>query len=125
MSVGSMSSVRPPKCLLTSARWRKARTVASVCASVADLLRVHDVEVKFVRDFRTAYGFTVELYPFGRQIIRANDGRVLAVLPPPDSLLQHRDVGNTMIFGEVIGSRHSVTATANDDNVILTLEVGR
>ncbi|MNV98794.1 hypothetical protein D3C71_1940850 [compost metagenome] len=31
----SIISVRPPKCLLTSARWRKARTVASVCARVS------------------------------------------------------------------------------------------
>ena len=110
-----------------SALAKRADCRIGMCQCQLTSLRVHDVEVKFVREvFVQLHGFTVELHPFGRQVIRANDGGVSRrVATTQIPLFQHRDVGNAMILGEVIGSRHSVTATANDHNVILTFEVGR
>ena len=86
-------------------------------------LRVHDVEIKFVREvFIQLYGFAVELYPLGREVIRANDGCIpRRIATSQVALFQHGDVGNAMIFGKVVSSCHPVTATTNDDNVVLTL----
>ena len=67
-----------------SALAKRADRRIRMCECQLTSLRVHDVEVKFVREiFVQLHGFTVELYPFGGQIIRANDGVFLAVLPPP------------------------------------------
>src|SRR5215467_10715224 len=53
------------------------------------------------------------------QIVGANHGGVppgIAAAQP--SLLDHRDIGNAMLLGEVIGRRQAMPAAADDDDVI-------
>src|SRR5262249_4361032 len=58
------------------------------------------------------------------QIIGADDGRVapgIAATEPP--FLEHGDIGDPMLLGEIVRRRQSVAASADDDDVVLRLRL--
>ena len=61
----------------------------------------------------------------GQQIVGADDRRVAAGIAGADpALFQHRDVGDAVLLGEVIGGRKAMAAAADDDDVIGRLRRG-
>src|SRR6185437_9814654 len=53
------------------------------------------------------------------QIVRADDRRVApGIAAAEPALLDDGDVGDAMIFGEVVGSRQAVPAATDDDDVV-------
>src|SRR5690348_16663133 len=60
------------------------------------------------------------------QIIRAHDrGVAPGVAQAERALLQHRDVGDAVLLGEVIGGREPMAAAADNDDVVTRLGFGR
>ncbi len=60
-----------------------------------------------------------------QQIVRADDRRVAADIAAADpAFFQHRDIGEAVLFGEIIGGRKTVAAAANDDGVVFRLGFG-
>ena len=121
-----MSSVRPPKCLLTSARCRNALTVASVCASVSwPPLRIHDVEIKLVgQPLVKLHRLGVEANACGGEVVGANHrGVARRVAATQISFLQYGNVRDAVILGEVISSRHTVPPATDDHHVVMRLEI--
>ena len=74
--------------------------------------RVEQVQVEVLRQvLPQPHALVVELHAFGRQIVGADDGRIAAGIAAADvALLEHRDVGDAVIAGQIVGGRQSVTA---------------
>ena len=89
-------------------------------------LAEHDVEVQFTRElFVLLQRELVEACAFGVQIVRAHDGRVAPGVAAPDPAgLEHGDVGDAMIPGQVVRRGQTVPATADDDHVVAWLRLG-
>ena len=67
----------------------------------------------------------VEGFVAGQQVVRADDGGVAARIAGADvALLQHRDVGDAVLLGEVVGGRKPVPAPADDHHVVFRLRLG-
>ena len=84
-------------------------------------LGVHDVEIEFVGQLLVQlHRRAVKGHPFRRQVVGAdNCGIARGVAAPQVGFLQHRDIGDAVVFGQVIGGGHTVPAAANDHNVIV------
>ena len=70
--------------------------------------------------------FLVERDAFGRQIVRAHDRRVArGVAAGEIALLEHGDLADAVMLGEVVGRRQTVAAAADDDDVVGVAGLGR
>src|SRR5277367_6842036 len=59
------------------------------------------------------------------QVVRPHDRGVAAgIAAAQPSLLEHGDVGDAVIPGEIVGRRQTMAATTDDDDVIGRLGVG-
>ena len=67
----------------------------------------------------------VERRVAGQQVVGADDGGVAAdVAAAEPALLQHRDIGDPVLLGEIERGRQPVPAAADDDDVVGRLELG-
>jgi hypothetical protein len=67
----------------------------------------------------------VEALVARKQIVAANDGGVAPGVAAADpALLDHGDVRDPMLPGEIIRGRQAVAATADDDDVVVLLRLG-
>ena len=65
------------------------------------------------------HGPVVEADALGGQVVRPEDGRVPPRAAAADvPLVQHGDVGDPVVDGEVVGGREAVHAAADDDHVV-------
>ena len=65
------------------------------------------------------HGPVVEADALGGQVVRPQDGRVAARAAAADvPRLQHGDVGDPVVDGQVVGGREAVHAAADDDHVV-------
>ena len=87
-------------------------------------LGVEQVDVQVLRQLgKEPHAFLVELDPFDRQIVGADDGRVAAGVAAADvALVEHGDVGHAVVAGQVVGDAQAVPARADDDRVVAVLE---
>src|SRR3546814_18089193 len=79
-------------------------------------LREHDVVVEVPREaLPQLHGVLVEMRVGRQQVVGAHDRRVapdVAAAEPP--LLQHRDPGDAVVLGEIVGGGEPVPAAAGD-----------
>ena len=69
------------------------------------------------------HALVVELHAFGRQIVGADDGSVAAGIAAAEvALVEHGDVADAVVAGQIIGGRQTVTAGADDDHIVAGLE---
>jgi len=82
--------------------------------------RVEQVEIEILRQVPPeAHALIVELHPFGREVVRADDGGIASRVAAADvSFLDHGDVANTMVAGQVVRGRQAVAAGADDHDVV-------
>src|SRR5262252_1941717 len=67
----------------------------------------------------------VERGTFRKEIVGADDGGVAASVAAADpALLEHGDVGEPVLAGEVVGGAESVTAAADDECVVRRFGLG-
>jgi len=70
------------------------------------------------------HALIVEPDAFRREIVRADDRGVAAGIASADiAFLEHRDVADPVIAGEIIRRREAVAAGADDDHVVSGLEL--
>ena len=88
-------------------------------------LRVHDVEIKFIRQpLIELHRLGVEANARGGEVIGANHRRIARRIAAAQiGFLEHRDVGDAVILGEVVGGRHAVPPAADDHHVIVRFEI--
>ena len=105
----------------------------SICASCTRVRehhdaarRVHDVVVELLREvLPQLHRVVVDRDALVEQVVRADDGRVAAGVAAADpALLDDRDVGESVLGGEVIGRAEAVAAAADDDRVVRGLGLG-
>ncbi len=89
-------------------------------------LRHHGVEVEFLlQPLPELQRPFVEGVVAGEQVVRADDGGVAADIAGAEpALLQHRDIADAVLAGEVVGGGEPVAAAADDDDVIVGLGLG-
>ena len=88
-------------------------------------LRVHDVEIKLVRQpLIKLYRLGVKANARGGEVIGANHrGVARRVAATQVALLKHCDVRDAVIFGEVIRGRHTMPPAADNHHVIVGFEI--
>ena len=81
----------------------------------------HGVEVQFLfESFPQPEREVVEPDVLRTVVGRADDGRVASDITETDrALLEHGDIGDAEVVGEVVGGGETVTAPADDDDLIL------
>jgi hypothetical protein len=86
-------------------------------------LAEHDVEVQLLAQaLPQLQRVLVKMRALVPEIIGAHDGGVAAGVAAADpALLQHGDIGDAVLLGEVVSRRQAVAAAADDDDVILRL----
>ena len=107
------------------------RAKASRCGSVWQRLRTPRCETMALklkscsRPFPQLHRPFVEGVVAGQHVVGADDRGVAAdVAGAEPALLQHRDIGEAMLLGEVIGGRQPMPAAADDDDVVFRLGLG-
>ena len=88
------------------------------------VLREHQVEVEIGGELLVELdALGVEGGAFGRAVVRPDDRRVAARRTRADiALLEHGDVGDAVVLGEVVRGREPVGAAADDDDVVVPLQ---
>ena len=88
--------------------------------------RIHDVVVELLRQaLPKLQRMLIERGRFLPQVVGADDGGVApGVAAAEPALLEHRDIAEAVLLGEVIGGREPVPAGADDDRVIGRLRLG-
>ena len=83
-------------------------------------LGIEDVETELVREVaKQADRLVVEPHPFRRQVVGADDGGVArGIAAAEPALVEHRDIGDPVVLGEVVGGGESVPAGAHDHHVV-------
>jgi hypothetical protein len=83
-------------------------------------LREHDVIVQFLRQtFPFLDRVVVECGAFIEEIIRADDGGIAAGVAAADpALFEYGDIGQPVLFRQIIGGTQTMAAAADDDGVI-------
>ena len=83
-------------------------------------LAEHDVEVEVLAQaFPKSQGMLVELGVGAQQVVGAHDrGVASGVAAAQPALLQHRDIGDAVLLGEVVGRRQAVAAAADDHHLV-------
>jgi len=84
----------------------------------------HDVEVELGAEVvvEVERGL-VEARPLRGPVVRPHDRRVAPRAAGADvALLQHRDVGDAVVLGQVVGGRQALHAAADDDDVVALLQ---
>jgi len=83
-------------------------------------LAEHDVEVeRLAQALPQLEGMLVEVRALVPEIVRAHDGGVATGVAAADpALLEHGDVADAMLLGEVVGGGETVAAAADDDHVV-------
>ena len=86
---------------------------------------IEDVVVEILaQPLIEADGFVVEAHALRRQIVRADDGRVAGGVAAGEiALVQHRDIGDAPVLGQVIGRGEAMAAGADDDDVVGGLQL--
>ncbi len=89
--------------------------------------RIHDVVVEILAQaFPELQGVLVDIHALVIEIVRADDGRVTAGIAAAEpALLDHGDIGDAMLFGEVVGRAKTMAAAADDDHVVFLARLGR
>ena len=82
--------------------------------------RIHDVVVELLgQALPQLHRVLVERGRFLPEVVRADDrGVAPGIAAAEPALLQHRDIAEAVLLGEVIGGREAVPARADDDRVI-------
>ena len=85
----------------------------------------HDIEVEGGGEVLVElHRPVVEPGSLGRQVVGANDGRISTGTAATDvTLLEHGDVGDSVIACQVIGRGQAMDPTADDDHVVRRLQV--
>ena len=83
-------------------------------------LREHQIEVELLAEpLPQPHGVLVESRRFIGEVVGADDRRVAAGVAAPDpALLQHSDIVDAVLPGEVVGGCKAVTAADDDDDVV-------
>ena len=104
---------------------RRAHRRVRVREREVPALGVHHVDVEIVRQpAPQADGLFVELHAFGRQVVGADDrGVARGVAARQPALVEHADVFDAVLGGEVVGDGETVPAGADDDHVVGGLEL--
>ena len=86
-------------------------------------LRHHGVEIEILLEpFPQLHRPFVEGIVAGQQVVRADDRGVAPDIAGAEpALLQHRDIGDAVLLGEIIGGRQPMPAAADDDDVVFLL----
>ncbi len=89
-------------------------------------LRKHHVVVEHLRERLPELDrMVVERGAFVEQVVRADDRRVAAGVAAADpALLEHGDIAQTVLRGEVIRGAEPMTAAADDDRIVSRLRLG-
>ncbi len=104
--------------------------VAHVLQRVSEVqhaaLAEHHVEVEVLGEpLPELHRLLVQVRRLVPQVVGADDRRVAARVAAADpALLQHRDVGDAVLLGEVVRGREPVAAAADDDDVVLAPGLG-
>ena len=90
-------------------------------------LGIEDVEVELAGEAaEQADRLVVEPHPFGRQVVGTDDSRVARrVAAAEPALVEHRDVGDAVILGEIVGGGEPVPAGADYRHVVARPEPDR
>ena len=123
----SSSSASTPSMRMALPRRAKASRCGSVWTEVEDAaLRDHGVEVEVLLEaLPQLHRPFVEGIVAGQQVVGADDRGVAPdVAGAEPALFQHRDIGEAMLLGEVIGGRQAMPAAADDDDVVFLLRLG-
>ena len=85
----------------------------------------HDVDVELGGHFVVeGEGAVVEGDACWGEVVGAHDGCVSARAAGAEvGLIEHGDVGDAVVFGEIVGGGEAVDASADDDGVVGFLEV--
>ena len=88
--------------------------------------RIHHVVVELLgQALPQLQRVLVERSRFLPEVVRADDrGVAPGIAAAEPALLQHRDIGDAVLLGEVIGGREPMSAGADDDRVIGRLRLG-
>ena len=86
----------------------------------------HDVVVQLLAEpFPQLERMVVEPGALVVEVVRADDGGVAACVAAAEpALLDHRDVGDAVFLGEIVGGAEPVAAGADDDDVVFGLRLG-
>ena len=101
--------------------------VAHVLQRVAEIvdaaLAEHDVVVEVLAEsFPQLHRLFVQQRRFGPQVVRANDGGVASCITAANpALLEDGDVAHVVFTRQVICCGKTVTAAANDDDIVFLL----
>ncbi len=89
-------------------------------------LREHDIVVEILaQPFPQFHRMFVKMRAFIVEIVGADDGGVApGIAAAEPALFDHRDVGDAVLLGQIIGSTQAMTARADDDDIILSLGFG-
>jgi hypothetical protein len=115
-----VNPVQPHRIAATHRRIHVGRRVDKVQHATG---AVHHVEVEIPRKpFPQFQRKLVEMRIGIEVVIRADDGRVApGIAAAQPSLLQHRDIGQPVLLGEVVGGREPMPAATDDYRVIARL----
>ena len=108
-------------------RVARYRACPGECAEVVDTaLAEHDVVVQVLAETLPKFErLLVEQCCFGPEIVGANDRGVASGIAAADpAFLQHRDIREPMLFGQVVGGRQSMPAATDDDDIVFTCGSG-
>ena len=88
-------------------------------------LRIHDVEIKFIRQpLIKLHRLGIKANPRGGEVIGANDRCIACCVAAAQvGLLEHRNIRDAVILGEVIRGRHAVSPATDNHHVIVRLEI--
>ena len=91
------------------------------------VLREHEVEVELGREpLVELHALRVERGALRSAVVGPDDGRVAAGRAGADvALLDDRHVGDAVVLGEVVRRGEPVRAAADDDDVVVALELAR
>jgi hypothetical protein len=86
----------------------------------------HHIVIEVVRQFLPQFhGEIVEADRFGQQIVGTHDGGVAADIAGAEpALFQHRDIGDAVFLGQIVGRRQPVATAADDDDVVIGFRLG-
>ena len=83
----------------------------------------HDVEVQLLAQaFPELERVLVQMSSFIPKVIGANDGGIASgVATAYPAFFKHGNVGNTVLFGQLVGGREPMSTTADDDGLVASL----
>ncbi|MCY1292612.1 hypothetical protein D9M70_418460 [compost metagenome] len=89
--------------------------------------RIHDVVVQILRQvFPELQRMLVDVHALFIEIVGPDDRGVATGIAAADpTLFEHRDIGDAVLLGEVIGRTEAMATTADDDRIILFARLRR